>query len=193
MNSRMIVSLAMATMSLIIAAGCSSPKSKKKSPEEIQAEAAASVGTHYTTVVFEKGKSSLNALNKEDIQKLAALAHKNPKPIEEIRILAWADKEYPNKVEERANTSEIILASERARTIKEYLEEELKELEDIDSYNMAKRPGLLSKLFKNEEYEVKSAVEKSGTTGSRLPDGSVSYTKASKALIVIDYEGDEDQ
>ncbi len=195
MNSRMLVSLAMATLSLVFAAGCTSPAAKKKSVEAGEAKEAkvpTVPGTHYTTLVFDKGRSSLSEASKNHLRDLASRAHKAGKPIEEIKILAWADKEYPDKVKGRAATGDIILASERAQKIKNYLEEDLKESEDIDAFNMARRPNLISKLFRDDEYEVKNAFEQSGATGSRLDDGSVSYTKASKALVIIDYEGEED-
>ncbi len=134
----------------------------------------------------------MSETSKEHLKSLTTRAHKAGKPIEEIKVLAWSDKEYPDKVKGKASTGEIILASERAQKIKSYLEVDLKESDDIDSFNMAKRPDLISKLFQNDEYDVKNAFEQSGTTASRLDDGSVSYTKASKALVIIDYEGDED-
>lgn len=195
MNARMFVSLAFASLSLVFAAGCSTPNAKKKSVEGTKAQEAkvsAVSGTYYTTIIFTKGKSSLTQKSKDHLKELAALAHKDGKPIEDIKILAWADKEYPDKTKSNAATRDIILASERAQKIKSYLEEDLKESEDIDAYNMARRPNLIAKLLHNEEYDVKKAFEQSGTTASRLDDGSVSYTKASKALVIIDYEGDED-
>jgi hypothetical protein len=195
MKSRMIASLAFATMSLIFAAGCSTTAAKKKSIEDAQVKEVkvkAIPGTHYTTILFRKGKSSLDSVSKDNLKDLSKRAHESHKKIDEIRILAWADEEYPDKVEGQAKPSEIILASERAQKIKDYLEEELKESEDIDSYNMAKRPNLLSKLFQNDEYDVKEAFETSGATASKLPDGSVSYTKASKAIVIIDYDGNAD-
>lgn len=194
MNSRMIVSLTLASMSLIFATGCSTPIAKKKSEEKQITEVKKPLvpGTHYTTIVFREGKSYLDSVSKDNLRSLASKAHKEKKEIEEIRVLAWSDKEYPDKVEGKASTKDIILASERAQKIKDYLENDLKETDDIDAYNMAKRPNLVSKLFRNDEYDVKEAFEKSGTTGSKLPDGSVSYTKASKALVIIDYEGSED-
>lgn len=201
MKSRMFVSLAFASMSLLLAAGCTTPVAKKKTAYQTTAststakeevKAPAIVGTEYTTVFFQKGRASLDTLSKENLKALANNAHKSKKEISEIRILAWADKEYPDKVSGKASTKDIILASERAQKIKDYLEEDLKEMEDIDSYNMAKRPNLMSKLLQNDEYEVKDAFETAGTTGEKLPDGSISYTKASKAIVIIDYEGDED-
>lgn len=194
MVARMLLSLALASTSLIFAAGCSQTPAKKKSAETTSIEKTAPqlVGTHYTTVVFEKGKSSLSQFSKDNLKQLAAQAHREGKKIEEIRILAWSDKEYPDKVKGKASTTDIILASERAQKIRDFMEGDLKEQEDIDSYNMARRPNLLSKLLRNDEYAVKNAFEASDATGSRLPSGSVSYTKASKALVIIDYEGDED-
>lgn len=195
MNSRMIVSLAVATMSLVLATGCSSTPAKKKSVEQkvqTTVDAPEVMGTHYTTIVFDKGKSNLSAVDKTALQELAEKAHKSSKRIDEIRILAWADKEYPDKVTGKTKEKDINLASERAERIKDYLESDLKETEDIDGYNMARRPNLFSKVFQDDEFEVKNAFETSGTTSSRLPSGEVSYTKASKALVIIDYEGDED-
>lgn len=202
MGSRMLVSLALASMSLIFAAGCTTPAAKKKSAYQSSAAATSAPvektrapaigGTEYTTVFFNKGRASLDSLSKQHLKDLISNAHKTRKEIEEIRILTWADKEYPDKVKGKASTSDIILASERAQKIRDYLELDLKEMEDIDSYNMAKRPNLMSKLLQNDEYKVKEAFESSGATGDKLPDGSVSYTKASKAIVIIDYEGDED-
>lgn len=194
MAVRMLLSLALASTSLIFATGCSQNPAKKKSVESTSIEKTAPelVGTHYTTVIFEKGKSSLNQYSKENLKQLADRSYKEGKVIEEIRILAWSDKEYPEKLEGKAKTSDIILASERAQKIKDYFETDLKQEEDIDSYNMARRPNLLSKLLRDDEFSVKNAFEASDATGSRLPSGSVSYTKASKALVIIDYEGDED-
>lgn len=195
MNSRMMVSLALASMSLVFAAGCSSTAAKKKpdpATAATEAKATAVPGTLYTTVVFGKGKSYLDPVSKENLKELTTKAHRSKKPIDEIRILAWADKEYPDKVTGRSSTGDIILASERAQKIKDYLENNLEEKDDIDAYNMAKRPNIMSKVLQNDEFEVKEAFESSGATGSKLPDGSISYTKASKALVIIDYEGDED-
>lgn len=174
--------------------GCSQSPAGKNSEkkQEQQAKAPAQLGSLYTTIVFHKGKATLTKESKESLKELAAKAHHSKKPIDEVRILAWSDKEYPDKVKGEASAKEVKLASERAQKIKDYLEEDLKETEDIDAYNMAKRPNLVSKLFQNDEYEVKEAFESSGATAAKLPDGSVSYTKASKALVIIDYEGRQD-
>lgn len=177
-------------LSIFIAAGCSSDNkatyadTSKKTPEII--------GTQYTTIVFDEGKSTLSRNDKKQLQKLADKAHDDKREIDEIRILAWSDKEYPEPDKKKASEQEILLAANRAQAIKNFLEEDLNEYEDIDAYNMARRPDFLSKLLRDDEFSVKEAFEGSGATGTKLADGKTSYSKASKALVIIDYEGDED-
>ena len=184
---RIMTLLSSACISLALLNSCArSPKEKM----EAVSEGPPVLGTHYTTVVFEKGKKELSGEDKKLINDLVHRAHETDKAIDEIRILAWADKEYPDQKTEAAR-NDITLARERAQAIKNYLEDDLKETEDIDSFNMARRPDFLSKLLKDDEFKVKEAFKESGATASTLPDGKVSYTKASKALVIIDYEGNE--
>jgi hypothetical protein len=56
------------------------------------------VGTIYTTVLLDKGKSSLTRESKEQIKAIAYKAHDARKPIGKIRILALSDNEYPDKI-----------------------------------------------------------------------------------------------
>lgn len=172
-------------------AGCSSNDQNKSELADTNQKPEL-IGTHYTTVVFEKGKTTLSRNDKEQLNKLADKAHNDKREIDEIRILAWSDEEYPDPSQKKAPQSEIILAANRAHEIKEYFEQDLEEYEDIDAYNMARRPDFLSKLLRNDEYFVKEAFEGSGATGTKLANGKTSYSKASKALVIIDYEGDED-
>ena len=101
MNSKMLVSITMATLSLIFATRCSSDPAKKKKMTESktsQIKAPEFVGTIYTTVLLDKGKSSLTRDSKEQIKAIAHKAHDARKPIRDIRILALSDNEYPNKI-----------------------------------------------------------------------------------------------
>lgn len=195
MATKTLVSLMLATTSLIFATGCSQSPAKKKSDSEAAAakKTAELMDGHYATVVFEKGQAKLNPASKQNLKDLAQRAHRAGKPIEEIRILAWSDKEYPDKVKGGATTSDIILASQRAEKIRNFLEEDLKESEDIDAYNMAKRPDLLSKILRDDEFTVKNAFESAQVSATRLPSGEISYTKAGKAMVIIDYKGDQSE
>lgn len=199
MKSKMLLSMALATVSLVFASGCSTDaKKKSQAVKTAQAERQAAAlssqigGTQYTTVEFEKGRTRLTPLSKKHLNELAAKAKRDSREIDEIKILAWADKEYPDRGS-KATTAEVILAKERAESIRNYLEKDLHSDEEIDTFNMAKRPGLMSKLVYGEDYQVKEKVEQAGATKTIRDDGSVSYSKASKAMVIIDYEGDENK
>jgi hypothetical protein len=135
-------------------------------------------GSHYVTIEFSRGKTGLTQESKKDLQELAKIAKTSVRKINDIKVLSWSDKEYPTKTTPASN-SEIILASERARSIKNYLEDDLKTKADIDFYNMAKRPNLVSRVFETDEFEVKDNFERVGKSSKK---------KASKAMVIIDYE-----
>lgn len=145
-------------------------------------------GSHYTALQFERGRSVLTDANKKYLNELARKASRTGREISEIKVLAWADREYPGKKNERAKTREVILANERANVIREFLREDLRTNEPIDVFNMAKKPGLLDQLTRDEEYRVKQDVAQSGVSATRLPSGETSYTKAGKVLVIIDYK-----
>lgn len=195
MKSSVFATLA---MSLTLLAACAQKEVKKPNPAGANETSKTAVppviqGSHYTTLIFPKGKSELGQENRKVLQEFKSQIHKSNKAIDEIRVLVWADTEYPDKVKGKVAPHEVNLASERAQNIKSYLEDNLNEESDIDAYNMAKRPDLISKLLRDDEYEVKEAFESSGTTASKLPSGAVSYTKASKALVIIEYEGEKEK
>lgn len=179
-------------MSLIlISVGSCAHNAQKKSSDDSAKVAAAVGGTHYATIEFEKGSSKLTPISQQNLNALAARANQDGREIEEIKVLAWADKEYPEKVDKNPNTKDVILAKERAKSIESYLEEDLHNGTEIESFNMAKRPNLLSKLVKGDDYAVKEAFERSGATSTKLDDGSTSYSKASRAIVIIDFDNDK--
>lgn len=171
---------------MLVTACAHQPKLSTKSPASPSAAVKAQA-THSTSLEFEKGKTNLSEISKKHLNELAAKANREGREIENIKILAWADREYPDKVQSKAPTREVILAKERAESIKDYLQEDLHADEKIDSFNMAKRPGLLSKVVRGEEYSVKENFEQAGASATELDNGSVSYSKASRALVIIDY------
>lgn len=180
------------TLSAVLLIGCASSRpTSVKSPSADPAVAMASQqigGNIYGTLEFAPGSDKLTESSKLQLKELRDSFAKDKRDVKEIKVLAWADQEYPEVVENDAPAKEIILANERAKNIKRYLSKELNATEDINTFNMAKRPGTLSTLTKSDDFEVKKAFERSGATSVRLDDGSLSYSKASKAIIVIDYD-----
>ncbi|MES2527466.1 MAG: hypothetical protein V4598_10280 [Bdellovibrionota bacterium] len=144
-------------------------------------------GSHYTAVQFDRGTSVLNEANKKFLNELAKKASRTGREIDEIKILAWADREYP-KEGEKSKTRDVILANERAMVIRKFMKEDLNSDEPFDIFNMAKKPGMVDELLKDEEFQVKEDVADSGVSATRLPTGQTSYTKAGKVLVIIDYK-----
>ncbi len=144
-------------------------------------------GNDAVTVIFEEGKARLTDDSKERLQGLRERALASGKDIQEVKILAWADSEYPHRPGDSKTRREEQLAQKRARELRDYLREDLLGREDYEAFNMAKRPNILSRLLKGEDYQVKQSYQKSGATATTLPDGTLSYNKASKAIVIIDY------
>ncbi len=142
----------------------------------------------YAALEFPKGKSGLSEMNKKYLNEFARKAARSGKEIQEIKVLAWSDKEYPGQSKVKASVKDILLANARANTIREYIRGDLNTRTQIDVFNMAKKPDLLSSLTKSEDYRVKENVEVSGVSATRLPSGQTSYTKAGKVLVIIDYK-----
>lgn len=147
-------------------------------------------GSHYTAIQFDRGTSVLTEENKKFLNALAKKASRTGREIEEIKVLAWADREYPAGKNEKAKTRDVILANERASVIREFIRKDLNSEEPIDVFNMAKKPGLIEQMTKGEEFKVKQDVAMSGVSSTRLPSGETSYTKAGKVLVIIDYSED---
>lgn len=145
-------------------------------------------GSHYTALEFDRGRSTLSDANKFNLNKLTQRVSRTGKEISEIKILAWADREYPSRKNEKVKTQEIILANERAKATRKFILRELETKEPIDVFNMAKRPEPIDEIRKSEEFRVKEDFANSGVSGTRLPSGETSYTKAGKVLVIIDYK-----
>jgi hypothetical protein len=153
---------------------------QKQTSEETQLE-----GVHYSALEFRPGLSTLSSNNKRRLNALAQRASREGREIEYIQILTWADRDHSPLT--RTNPREVILATERAQNIKYYLQNDLHANDPINLFNMVKDPEQMSKIFKNDEWAVREAFEKSGHSPVRVRDGSITYTKASKALVIINY------
>lgn len=181
------LSLALALITLFFSFSCTHRTSGGSATPEAEV---AGVGDDYVALEFSQGSSSLTEPNQRELNKLALKAQQDGREISDIKILAWADKEYAESVQ-RGSPRDVILARERANSIKEFLQDELHTQSGIEAFNMAKKPNLLSELTKGEDWKLKEAFKEDQASVSRLPSGSYSYTKASKALVIIDYKDDQ--
>lgn len=215
MNPRMMISTALAAMSLIFAVGCSSAKKDKKEdkkekapvaeqakPAPVQGEvadtnkevtdaiaAAAKVDdpvnvqtapmtdqVDFASIAFDKGESKLSEMDRRHLNELSMKMTGGGKVVDDIKILTWSDRTVEKDTE--ATNTEIILARQRAESIKRYLERVIREEEDMDFYNMAENPERYSNYMQRKGVPVNEAFnaegEKVSTNG--------------RALVIIEYQ-----
>ncbi|MBY0415063.1 MAG: hypothetical protein K2Q18_12910 [Bdellovibrionales bacterium] len=144
-------------------------------------------GEYYAVLEFDKGTQGLSNSSKRDLKEFIMSAQKEGREIDDIKILAWADKEYPAK-ETALSDRDVKMATERTKSIEKYLKDDLKTDGNYATYNMAKRPNKVSEFFRGDDYKTKRIFEKSGAAPAGTQMTSFMNSKASKALIMIDYE-----
>lgn len=141
---------------------------------------------YYTVLEFNKGNQRLSDAAKRDLREFVKSAKKEGREIDDIKILSWADKEYPGQGPALSDR-DIKIASERSDSILKYLKDDLKTDGDYATYNMAKRPNKISEFFKSDDYRTKRVFEKPGFTPIGTQISAFMKNKTSKALIMIDY------
>ncbi len=177
----------------VIAASCSSTdrpvtKAAHKEDASLTSQAVANNnGEYYTVLEFDKGTQRLSEASKRDLRDFVASAKRDGREIDDIRILSWADKEYPQsgaKLSER----DVNMANERAKSIEKYLKDDLRADGNYATYNMAKRPNKVSEFFRADDYKTKRIFEKKGAAPAGTSMENFVTSKASKSLIMVDYE-----
>ncbi len=171
-------------MSLVLLGSCASEKKENKTaPTSLMSESTnikvepASEKVDFTTVEFNAGDSKLGEMDRRHLKELAAKMASTGKVIDDIKILTWSDRLVATSQE--ATSTEIILARQRAESIKNFLEKNLSETEDIDFYNMAENPERHSSYMKRKGVPIDQAFNEDGILGS--PNG--------RAIVIIEYQG----
>lgn len=136
---------------------------------------------YVTEIKFAKGKRHLTTEDRKQLDKLVASA-KIHGEVSDIKVVTWADEEYPSPSTKRLSDRQVKLAKRRNDDIKTYLQS-LEHKANIDTYNMAERPGALSELFSTSNARIKKALEVSGIPNT---DTSVkSPAKASRSIVMV--------
>ncbi len=195
-TSSKILSLALASM----LAACAHTKSKEelaKHPEEappktavekpvessIEAKqvAAEEEASYVTEFTFSKGKNTLTADAQARLTKILAEARKHGE-IEDIKVITWADAEYPSVHAHALSKKQVNLATRRNDEVKRFFKKMDKGI-TVSTYNMAERPRMLSDFLGTPNARVKKSLEVAGIPNS---DTSVkSPAKASKSIVMV--------
>ncbi|MES2962495.1 MAG: DUF1328 domain-containing protein [Bdellovibrionota bacterium] len=133
-----------------------------------------------TEVNFDKGSFVLTEGSRAALRDLVAKA-KTTNAIDEVKVLAWADKDYPSDSKAKASKAETTLADKRATAIRDFMKAELA-ISDVDTHNMTSRPGTFANLFKTDDQKLKQAFENAGVTSA---DGKAITGKASRAVVML--------
>lgn len=192
MKSNLNITVA-ALFATALSVGCShTPASKDVLVREVDhTQASATVAavlpeSEYAVVKFQKGSYELSDSSRQEINRITIRSLSGGRKINEIKVLAWADREYPHQGT-KANSKDVLLAGDRADVITSYIKNGLHSVAKVDEHNMAKRPGFLSELVKSEDFKLKNNLENSGFTKNRSTNPFLGK-KESKGLVLITYE-----
>jgi len=189
--------IAIAALLSLTAVACSSHKTEKvektaavehpaKTTEAVQ-QATDNSGAYYAVLQFDKGTQRLSEESKKDLREFVASAKREGREIDDIKILAWADREYP-ATGVKLTDRDVKIATERSKSIEKFLKDDLNTDGDYETYNMAKRPNKVSEFFKGDDYKTKRIFERTGAAPSGTDMQAFMNSKASKALIMLDYK-----
>jgi len=183
MKTKMKLMAALGVAAAMFVAGCQHSDKKETAMPSKAAKSVAKVeeASYVTEISFDKGSTTLSAANKRRLASFVDQARKNGK-IDDIKVVTWSDVEYPTAQEGKLSKEQRDLATRRNRALKDYLDD-VSDGSDIDTYNMASRPGALSRLIRSDDARVKRSLETAGipTTASTVKVPA----KASKSIVMI--------
>lgn len=136
-------------------------------------------------VEFDPQKTDISDIAKKDLDDLKSDADQAGE-IKEVRVIAWADKEYPPAEHKKYTREDIRLAEARANQVKDYLKKHF-QWKSITTYNMAKRPNVFQEMLKTPAAAIKNTLEKSGAAPNSEADTGLfaEKSKSSTALILV--------
>lgn len=174
----------------IALAGCSTsptprntPVSENKNVQTVEAKYAASeLGAQEVAEIrFPRGSTELKGSELRKINTAIAKAQSTGK-IEEIKVIAWADREFPSFNDGSLPRSDQTLADHRSDALQNLLSSKVKDV-DIDKYNMAVYPNGVDRLFKTSDFRVKRSLEQAGIPNT--DSGVKAPPMSGKALVMI--------
>lgn len=154
--------------------------------QDVETATAKMVGAEQSApVFFDPGVQALTEQEKGELKAFFATVRESDE-ITKVQVLAWGDREYPDKKEHKASKKQIELASGRADSIKKYLQDDLK-ISNVQIHNMAERPSKLAEILNTKDYKVKSSAEAAGAAPTKGKTGIFEEMgRATTALLLVD-------
>jgi outer membrane protein OmpA-like peptidoglycan-associated protein len=164
----------------------STSQAKHKAPEktismESKQLASEEESNLVTEISFPKERAAISTEARSELRQLYKKARAKGK-IEEIKVITWADQEYPSVNENELSLKQQDLVKRRNDAIEKYLNLMTKGAE-VETISMAERPSALNDLFSSEDAQVKKSLE---TAGIPNTDTNVKVPgKASKSIVIF--------
>jgi outer membrane protein OmpA-like peptidoglycan-associated protein len=139
--------------------------------------------SYVTEFSFRKGSEELSPTSKKQLEEVSKKALVRGK-IEIIKVITWADQEYPSAIKNKLSASQQSLAKKRNDRIKNYLKKLHPDVSgDIELISMAQRPSFMKNLLSSDDARIKRSLESAGIPDSEST--SKKGGKASKSIVLI--------
>lgn len=179
---------AIATLALISICACSSKEKAEDATVkaypgpsmEAKQVANEQEAAYVAEISFKKGSKELTSVSKQKLNHLLANA-KTAGTVEEIKVISWADTEYPSVNTKKLSKKERDLAKGRNTEIQNYLKAENEKMK-FTAYNMAERPNVFQDWLNTSDARIKKSLE---VAGIPTTDTSVKIpAKASRSMVM---------
>ncbi len=145
-------------------------------------EVAAEENAPYVVEIsFKKGSSQLTAAAKGKLSQLLKSVD-NTSQVKAIKVVTWADQDYPSKQAKKLDDLQIKIAKNRNDEIRRYFHASDKSL-TLDLHSMAERPGALKDMLGTSDSRIKKSLEVAGIPTTNLAQKMPS--KASKSIVML--------
>ncbi|CAN5642128.1 hypothetical protein BH10BDE1_BH10BDE1_11560 [soil metagenome] len=136
---------------------------------------------YFVEVEFVKGSDTLTESSRSAISSLLNRARAEG-TVNDVKVLSWADQEYPSTSKKKLSKDQRRLADRRNRNIKELVKQAAGSV-DVDAHNMAERPGAISRWFNTPDARFKRSLVAAGlpTTADEAPV----MGRASKSVVLV--------
>lgn len=166
---------------------CASSNDRVIETDSVSPETAANAAAreaeapYFVQVEFDKGSDRLTPTSRAAIASLIERARAEGE-VRDVKVLSWADQEYPSANQKRLSKSQRDLASARNRSITDHVKG-LNYGLDVDTHNMAERPAAVSRWFNTSDARFKRSLVAAGipTTAEDAPVTG----RASHAVVLV--------
>jgi len=166
------------------AAGAGMSTSERAAGSSVSNAAANAANAYnFVEISFEPGSTGLTDSAKSSIQQVVSQA-KSAGKLDEAIVMSWSDEEYPAKDVKKLPKAQRDLADARNKAVKDYVKS-IQRM-DVDTYNMASQPNVLSKWFNTTDAKLKNSLTAAGLPTTA--DNPQYPSKASRSLVLIKVE-----